>query len=900
MRDKLLLIDGHSMLNRAYYGLPDMTNAEGLHTNAVYGFLKILFKVLETENPQYLTVAFDVHAPTFRHEMYADYKGTRKPMQQELREQVPVMKELLAAMGIRVIEQAGYEADDLLGTLSVRAERSGADVCIVSGDRDLLQLATDHVRILIPKTKKTGTEIEIYDADAVKERYLVSPKAFVDVKALMGDASDNIPGVAGIGEKGATKLIAQYGSLEEVFAHQEDVMPKRTRSALAGSEEIAYLSRDLALIRTDAPVEWELQEAKLGDFDTPEAYALMRKLEFKAFLDLFSGASKRDPIKGRIRKVNLTQTPEEIAAATGHTISLYYDLPFDPDTDMTAWYDGGEQIYYVNLKEASEEALRLRMENPFAAAEDPSPAQQLFSALLEAAGRLICPDAKTLLHVLGIEETATEQQRAKIEDITVRAYLLNPLKGKYSYDELSAEYAGMMLPAREDIIPKKRPKDMTDAEYADRSAALACTGAYGNYHADAPIDEKLTETGMERLYRETEKPLIFTLAAMEHAGIYVNPSELRDYGRALGKQITVVEQEIYAMAGEEFNILSPKQLGVILFEKLGLPNGKKTKTGYSTAADVLEKLAPDYPIVAKILNYRALTKLKSTYADALEGQIAADGRIHTTFHQTITATGRLSSSDPNLQNIPVRMEMGRQIRKVFVPKEGCVFVDADYSQIELRVLAHLSGDENLIAAYNEAQDIHRMTASQVFHVPFDEVTDLQRRSAKAVNFGIIYGMSAYGLSQDLSISRKEADEYIDQYFAAYPKIKAYLDGLVSSAKEKGYAQTLFGRRRPMPELSSSNFMQRSFGERVAMNAPIQGTAADIMKIAMINTDRRLHGEGLRARILLQVHDELLIEAPAEEEEQVKTLLREEMEHAADLKVKLEADVKSGSSWYEAH
>ena len=904
MREKLMLIDGHSMLNRAYFGLPDMTNAEGLHTNAVYGFLKILFKVLEEERPQYLTVAFDVHAPTFRHRMYSEYKGTRRPMQQELREQVPVMKELLRAMGICVVELAGYEADDLIGTLSVRAEKAGKDVCIVSGDRDLLQLATDHVRILIPKTKKTGTEIEEYDAAAVQERYLVSPKAFVDMKALMGDASDNIPGVAGIGEKGAAKLIAQYGSLEEVFSHLDEVKPKRTQSALAGSEEIAYLSRDLARICTDAPVDWETERSRLGSFDTPEAYEIMRRLEFRQFLDLFSADSKQDLLTERVRQVGFSEACQMLQADDAPApavISVCYDVPLDSETGQIAWYEGGDDIYYVNLNTARAESREDRMRYLSArdVPTDISEAGCLLYLLLERADTLICPDGKTLVHQLGIEETISRAQQEKIEDITIKAYLLNPLKGSYPYDALSSEYAGIMLPAREDLVPKKRPKEMDDETYDACCGRAACAGAYAYYYANAPMDERIAQMGMEHLYRQIEKPLIFVLAAMEARGIRANREALQEYGAALGEQIRVTEQEIYEMAGEEFNILSPKQLGVILFEKLGLPNGKRTKTGYSTAADVLEKLAPDYPIVSKILFYRALTKLKSTYADALADQIGSDGRIHTTFHQTITATGRLSSSDPNLQNIPVRMEMGRQIRKVFVPADGCVFVDADYSQIELRVLAHLSGDENLIAAYNQAQDIHRLTASQVFHVPFDEVTDLQRRNAKAVNFGIIYGMSAYGLSQDLSISRKEAGEYIDQYFAAYPKIKAYLDGLVTSAKETGYAVTLFGRIRPMPELTSSNFTQRSFGERAAMNAPIQGTAADIMKIAMLRVDARLKEEGLRSRILLQVHDELIIEAPREEAQAVTELLRTQMEQAADLKVKLEADVHQGNSWYEA-
>ncbi len=884
MAKKLVLIDGHSILNRAYFGLPDLTNSEGLHTNAVYGFLNILFKILDSEQPDYLTVAFDLHAPTFRHKMFEAYKGTRKPMQPELKEQVPLIKEMLRAMGIALVEKEGYEADDLLGTLSVQAEEMGLDVKIVSGDRDLLQLATKKVILLIPKTKKNGTEIEVYNEDDVREKYLVSPKEFVDVKALMGDTSDNIPGVAGIGEKGATKLIAQYHSIEEVFAHIEEIKPARTKNALVGAEEIAALSKTLAKINCSSPIQFEPEQALLKNLYTKDAYDLMKKLEFKNFLPRFSEEAKGDPLEGKICQLSSFEEAKlQIEEKKEALFSLF--LLQEEGSEGLFWCTDPDHIFYIPISPG------LLLDGSISTSQ----ARELLFLMLSKTKELLSMDIKALLHFLGIEQSIKEEEKAKLSDIRIAAYLLNPLKGKYSYDDIASEYGDLMLPAREDLIQKK----MDPTLKAENLIRYGSAQAYGIYAGREKVYQALNEHGLKKLYDEIEMPLVYTLASMEAYGIKADPSALRDYSDQLGKSILLLEEEIYQLAGEKFNILSPKQLGNILFEKMQLPNGKKTKTGYSTAAEVLEKLAPDYPIVEKILKYRQLTKLKSTYADSLQNDIAPDGRIHTTFHQTITATGRLSSADPNLQNIPIRDELGRQIRKVFVPKEGFCFIDADYSQIELRVLAHMSGDENLIEAYNEAQDIHSLTASQVFHVPLHEVTPLQRRNAKAVNFGIIYGISSFGLSQDLSISRKEAQQYMDHYFAAYPKIKAFLDGLVSSAKESGNAETLFGRIRPMPELSSSNFMQRSFGERVAMNAPIQGTAADIIKIAMNRVYQRLKDEHLKSRLLLQVHDELLIEAAEEEKEKIYQILQEEMTHAADLKVKLEVDINEGKNWYEA-
>lgn len=880
MREKIVLIDGHSILNRAFYGVPDLTNAKGQHTNAVYGFLNILLKIIEEEQPQYLTVAFDVSAPTFRHEMFEAYKGTRKPMLPELREQVPLMKQMLAAMDVKMIEQAGLEADDLLGTLSRRAEEAGLDVSIVSGDRDLLQLATEHVKIRIPKTKKTGTEIEDYYAADVQARYLVTPKEFIDVKALMGDASDNIPGVAGIGEKGATKLIAEYHSIEEAYAHIEEIKQARVREALREHYDMAQLSKTLATIRLDCEIPYEFADARLTDLFTPEAYTLCRELDFKHILGRFSGVQNDAP---KIA-VHVIAEPEQIKCTLEGMAQRMALKLFAEDGEVLglAVCDCSKEVFFAPAGEAGQEFLLDCVRE------------------LVASGRQICSmDVKSqikLLYPQGLESV----RRAQFDDLEIIGYLLNPLKNEYVYEDLAKDYLSRMYPSRADLLGKV-PLKQAVADETKKEALHKWIGSLMATICDAyePMAARLEAQGMKALYEQIERPLIFVLADMETVGVITDAKALKEYGDQLSGRIAQLEQEIYAGAGEEFNINSPKQLGVILFEKLQMPYGKKTKTGYSTAADVLDKLAPDYPLVAKILEYRQLTKLKSTYADGLAGCIQEDGRIHSTFHQTITATGRISSTEPNLQNIPIRMELGRLIRKVFLPAEGCVFLDADYSQIELRVLAHMSGDQTLIDAYRQAQDIHRITASQVFHIPFEEVTDLQRRNAKAVNFGIVYGISSFGLGEDLGISRQEAAEYIKQYFATYPKIKDFLDQMVEQAKSTGYAVTLYGRRRPVPELSSSNFMQRSFGERVAMNSPIQGTAADIIKIAMIRVHDRLASEGLASRLILQVHDELLVETLETEQERVAAVLSEEMRHAADLAVTLEVDMHSGHNWYEA-
>lgn len=870
MSSKIVLIDGHSILNRAFYGLPDLTNAEGLHTNAIYGFLTIMFKLLEEEKPEYLTVAFDVHAPTFRHKMYAEYKGTRKPMADELRQQVPVIKEVLHAMGVKTIECAGLEADDLIGTLSNRCENEGMEVTVISGDRDLLQLATEHVKIRIPKTKQGKTEIEDYYAKDVEERYQVTPKEFIDLKALMGDTADNIPGVPSIGEKTATKIITQYHSIKEAHEHVDELKPPRASKALSEHWDLAVLSKELATINVKADFPYELSEAKLGNLYTEEAYIFFQKLEFKNLLSRFDVSAPANKVEDGFKIITSKSEAEKVFVQAEEASTIGAVIFKDLENVLPLFADqaglGG-----IGLCFSKEESYCIKVEKDITG-------EWLLKKLADVAEKA---ETYAMFHLKESMEQVTIRNQANCFDISVAAYLLNPLKNNYTWEDVAREHLGLM-------IDEKIDQDMK-----------ACYESYVNYASVEVLRQKLRDTKMDTLFRDIEMPLVFTLFDMEQNGIRVEADALKQYGDQLAGKIAELEKEIYEEAGETFNINSPKQLGVVLFENMKLPGGRKTKTGYSTAADVLEKLAPEHPVVAKILEYRQYTKLKSTYADGLANYIQDDGRIHGKFNQTITATGRISSTEPNLQNIPVRMELGRLIRKVFIPEEGYRFVDADYSQIELRVLAHCSGDEHLIQAYKEQSDIHRITASQVFHIPFDEVTPQQRRNAKAVNFGIVYGISSFGLSQDLSITRKEAAKYIDDYFATYPGIKTFLDHAVTHAKEEGYVVTLFGRRRPVPELSSSNFMQRSFGERVAMNSPIQGAAADIIKIAMIRVNQRLKDQKMKSRLVLQVHDELLIEAYEPELDEVQNILKEEMEHAAELKVPLEIDMHTGDNWYEA-
>ncbi|MDO4519218.1 MAG: DNA polymerase I [Eubacteriales bacterium] len=878
MSEKILLIDGHSILNRAFYGLPDLTNAEGKHTGAVYGFLNMMFRMVEEEQPEYITVAFDLHAPTFRHIMYEQYKGTRKGMPEELREQVPLIQEVLKAMNINIMTLEGYEADDLIGTIARKSEKMGMKVTIFSGDRDLLQLATDKVTIRLPKTSKGKTTIEDFGWDQVVEKYQVTPPQIIELKALMGDSSDNIPGLPGVGEKTAVKILAAFENIEQAYEHYEEIKPNKAKEAMRDHYDLAVLSKKLATINTESPVAFSYDDARRTDPYTQKAYELCKRLEFKNLLNKF------DQTVGLDHKIE-----EQFFTCTDLAgVEVLFDKAKSQEIVGVSAAVQGTAIYGAAVALSTEEVYFVPVEGLIT-----EHYLKLNIKELSQNVKLCTMDGKALIKACELEDDS------EILDLSVAAYLLNPLKSTYTYEDLAKEYmGGLLVPAREDLLGKKtfekawNESDPALATYCSYDACIAINCCIS-------MEQRLKEEGMWEVYTEIELPLIYTLVSMENYGIRVQGDALKNYGEQLNVRIVELEVSICEQAGEKFNINSPKQLGVILFEKLGIPGGKKTKTGYSTAADILEKLAPEQPIINDILEYRQLTKLKSTYADGLANEIREDGRIHSTFNQTITATGRISSTEPNLQNIPVRMELGRMIRKVFVPEEQYVFLDADYSQIELRVLAHMSGDEKLIQAYREAQDIHRITASQVFHIPFEEVTPLQRRNAKAVNFGIVYGISSFGLSQDLSISRKEAAEYIERYFETYPKIKGFLDGLVEEGKEKGYVTTMYGRRRPIPELKSSNFMQRSFGERVAMNSPIQGTAADIIKIAMNRVYQRLKQENLRSRLILQVHDELLIEAHIDEVETVSHILIDEMKNAASLAVELEVDMHQGNNWYEA-
>ena len=913
MEEKIVLIDGHSIMFRAFYGMPlSMTAPDGTHTNAVYGFLAILRKVLEEEKPEYLVVAFDRSEPTFRHEKYPDYKGTRQAAPPEFHEQMPVILKLLDCMEIPHISIAGWEADDILGTLSRRAEERGLLVSLVSGDRDLLQIATDRTEIIIPKTKGGQTTYERYFAHDVETTIGVTPSEFIDMKALMGDSSDNIPGLPGVGPKTALAIIEKYHSIENAHEHAEEIKPKKAQKAMQEQYELAVLSKDLATIRLNAPVDTDFDAMRLGNLYNEKTYEMFRSLNFRSLFTLFE-KKETENVKQDV-SVHLLYTEEELKKAAEEGIkklagdggTLGLEILMEKGVPYAAAFSCGEGA----------EAMRIGEEISAAAA------REALLSVCHAAERIASCNVKDAARFLGITDAS------KWTDCVIGAYLIDPLRSDWDYGEIAAGYLGLTVKTREELIGKKGPaawlleaekrairngKQMTlpipgiaeteEPEKAeDPSENLALCAGFAAFTACRARDlilAKLKSEEMIDLFTNVEMPLTCVLAQMEEEGILASRKALIEYGEMLSVRISELTEAIYAEAGEEFNINSPKQLGTILFEKMHLPGGKKTKTGYSTAADVLEKMAPDHKIVADILEYRTYSKLKSTYADGLLTFIGEDGRIRTTFNQTITATGRLSSTDPNLQNIPMREDLGRRIRKCFYPKEGCVFVDADYSQIELRVLAHMSGDEKLIEAYREARDIHAATAAQVFHVPYEEVTDQMRRNAKAVNFGIVYGISSFGLSQGLSISRQEAQEYINQYFETYPTIKIFLDGLVQSAKEKGYAVSLFGRRRPVPELKASNFMQRSFGERVAMNSPIQGTAADIIKIAMVRVAGRLAKEKMKSKLILQIHDELLIEAPHEEAEKAREILTEEMKAAAALRVELETDCHIGNDWYEA-
>ena len=840
---KLLILDGNSVINRAYFGVKPLTTRDGLYTHAIYGFLNILERMEKEEQPEAVCVAFDLHGPTFRHLKYDGYKANRHGMPEELAMQMPIMKDVLRAMNIPIYECQGWEADDIIGTVGRICAREDWECVIVTGDRDSLQLIDDHVRVKLVISKPGNTTAALYDEDKFREEYGFEPRKLIDLKALMGDSSDNIPGVAGVGPKTASDLLAKFGSLDGVYEHLDDpgIRPK-LREKLEAGKENAYLSYDLATIRPEAPIAFTPMDAVVQPYNRPELYQLFQKLEFVRLIDKYG-------LRGAAQEVS---KPETISAAlpkapsmpdSVETCALY--LASDGSIGL-AWADG---VCGFTPIEVQSRTWDFRGKN------------------------LILHDSRDAFHRM--DELGISWGEC-LFDTALAAYDLNPSQSEYPVSKLATNFLG------------------TAPEEAD---AAACAEAMWNLWP--VLTQELEKTGMEKLYREIELPLCPVLYRMERRGICVDRSLLEAFGQMLSQRIQDCETLIYGYAGETFNINSPKQLGQLLFETLKLPVVKKTKTGYSTNADVLEKLKGKHPIIPAIMDYRMLTKLKSTYADGLIKEIQADGRVHTTFQNLVTATGRLSSTEPNLQNIPVRTDLGAEIRKMFVPKPGCVLVDADYSQIELRVLAHIADDKTMQEAFRSGSDIHTATASQVFAVPMDQVTPLQRRHAKAVNFGIVYGISEFSLAEDIGVSRYEAKAYIDSYLNHYHNVRSYMRQVVEEARQRGYTQTLFGRRRYIPELTSSNFNVRSGAERIALNTPIQGTAADIIKLAMIRVEAALQARYPQAELLLQVHDELIVECPEEIAAEVAGLVSGEMESVAQLSVPLTAEAKFGKSWYEA-
>ena len=866
---KLMVLDGNSVINRAYYGVRALTTRDGFFTNAIYGFLNILEKLRADEKPDALCVAFDLKAPTFRHLKYDGYKATRHPMPDELAMQMPVMKDVLRAMRIPIFECEGWEADDVIGTIGKRCGHAGWDCVIVTGDRDSLQLIDEHVTVKLVSSKLSQTVAVNYDPAKFREEYGFEPIHLIDLKALMGDSSDNIPGVAGVGPKTATQLLLDYGTLDGVYAHL-DAVKEKLRAKLEQGRDSAYLSYDLATIRCEAPIEFSPEDCLVRPYDQDTLYELFTRLEFTRLIARYGlHAPQETAENGMIDGVCTSEVVSDAARAEALAASFqkehYVNLIAEPDLSAIA----------VNMDESG-----------YYFCGDALESTKFMSTLFGVSVKKVTHDCKPLMRRLLELGYPAE---SFIFDTALAAYDLDATQGSYDLDRVVTHLLGFEI--------GRADKDEVGEEAARVCNRLAEASAVAALYKALP--EKLAQNGMEKLYYEIELPLCRVLAEMEYAGVKADQMALISFGNMLQSRIEAAQQTIFSFAGREFNINSTKQLGEILFDELGLPAGKKTKSGYSTNADVLEKLKGKHPIIEAILDYRAMTKLKSTYADGLVKQIADDGRIHTTFQNLVTATGRLSSTDPNLQNIPVRTELGSEIRRMFVPSDGCVFVDADYSQIELRVLAHIADDKTMQEAFRSGFDIHTATAAQVFGVEPEQVTPLMRRHAKAVNFGIVYGISEFSLSEDIGVTRKEARQYIDNYLAHYAGVRTYMHEIVEQAKRDGYVTTLFGRRRELPELKSSNFNIRSFGERVALNTPIQGTAADIIKLAMIRVDAALRRQKLKARLVLQVHDELIVECPVKEAEQVKKIVTAEMENVVQLKVPLLAEAKSGASWYEA-
>ena len=867
-KDTFIIIDGNSLMHRAFYALPPLTNKEGLHTNVIYGFVNMINKLIEGFNPKYMAIAFDTKAPTFRHEEYTEYKAKRQRMPEEMAEQIPYLKQVVDAMNIERIEIDGYEADDIIGTLSKASDDEDIHTLIVTGDRDAFQLISPNVHVLI--TKKGISDMEEYDREKLISQYTVSPEQVVDLKGLMGDASDNIPGVPGVGEKTALELLKQFSSIDNILENTSQIKKNKVRENIENNKEMAIMSKRLATIKRDIPVDMDTKKYLFQDADYDVLYELYRKLEFKSLLDKIGhlvtedeNIKPKEEIKYCLidNESDIKSTFDRIRQNGLFAFKLSSDAHGLPDYIYIAFDD---KIFFVPINDFSRPIIKSKMED-----------KEVFKA-----GHDLKTDM-VILKGIGIDVESIKF------DSMIGAYLLNPSNPGYRLKDIYKEYMG------EDI-----------SDYEDKEVDIHekyCSSVKAIWNLIKPLDDKIAQMGMEKLYHEVELPLVEVLADMEHNGFKVDMEKLEELSEDFSNRIEELTEDIYHEAGEEFNINSTKQLSHILFDKLKLPPIKKTKTGYSTDVEVLEQLFDKHPIIEKLLEYRQIIKLKSTYIDGLIGVInPRTGKIHSKFNQTATATGRLSSTEPNLQNIPIKTENGREIRKVFVAEnENYLLVDADYSQIELRVLAHISGDENLIDAFKNNQDIHSKTAAEVFEVDKDMVTPLMRSRAKAVNFGIVYGISDYGLSRDLKIPRKEAKIYIDSYFRRYPKVKKYMENIVIDGKEKGYVTTILNRIRYIPELASSNAIKRNFGERMAMNTPIQGSAADIIKIAMVNVYKELKNKNMKSRLILQVHDELIIEAYIDEVDAVKQILNNNMEKAVSLCIPLIVDINVGYSWYEA-
>ena len=895
---KLVLIDGNSIMNRAFYGIMGskmLTSKDGKYTNAIYGFLAIMFKIIEDLNPEYMAVAFDLKGPTIRHEMFEGYKANRKGMPNELAEQMPIIKDVLRAMNIDVIEKQGYEGDDILGTIAKYGEQQGLAVTILSGDRDNFQLASDNITIRIPRTKMGKTEVEDFDRNKVKEIYGLEPKQLIEVKALQGDTSDNIPGVPGIGEKTALSLIQRYGSIENLYEKiesGEDDLKGKQKEAITTNKELAYLSKTLGTINTGVPLEDNLETLKVEEWDRAKVLEIFKNLNFKKYIERFNlnedtGSGNNSQEERTLE--NLFQIVEGNEAELKKLKEIVYYLEVEED-------NVSEKIIKKKIK-----AIAVYNDGNVHYLQNPSKGflKEIFeNENIKKYGHNLTED-----YIILKQEGITTQNLEF--DSMVSAYILNPTVGKYKIADVINEYLELdldeYLKANNIEVENAGQITLFQDESKEQNTDKYKTAffAYGISKLREVTVQKLEEINALKLFKEIDMPTVEVLSDMQWNGMYLDLAELEQYGNEIKEKIETLTQDIYGLSGEQFNINSTKQLGEVLFEKLKLPVVKKNKSGYSTDVDVLEKLREEHPVIEKILEYRQVVKLNSTYVEGLKPFInPVTKRIHSFFHQTITATGRISSTDPNLQNIPTRMELGKRLRKVFKPAEGKIYIDADYSQVELRVLAHISEDSHMIEAFNNNEDIHKQAASKVFGVPIEEVTKQQRSEAKAVNFGIVYGISDFGLGGQLNISRKKAKTYIDQYLTEYAGIKNFMENITNIAKEQGYVETLFNRRRYIPELQSNNYMVRQFGSRAAMNTPIQGTAADIMKIAMINVYKELKAKNLKAKIVLQVHDEMMIEADITEKEEVKEVLKNCMENAISLKVPLIADISEAENWYE--